>query len=207
MNTGLKYLCKTSGKKDPYLYTGSGVRWLNHIKKHKSYIVTCIIGEYNSKEELKEEGLYYSQLYNVVDDYTWANLTEEKGDGGLVGSGQLGKTWKINDTSKMKGPKTKTAAWYEGKKKIAGKNNYQFKGQIKTPWGTFDTRVSAIEEGKRLRSMGNEEVITDGNTLRKYLQSLDNVLSLQGRRTPSNWRGKTPRELGFEILKDENVKN
>ena len=142
-----------------------------------------------------------------MDDYAWANLTEEKGDGGLIGTGQLGKTWKIKDTSNMAGSKTKTAAWYEGKKKTAGKNNYQFKGQIKTPWGVFDSGIDAIKEGQRLRDTGNKEVITDGNTLRKYLQSLDNVLNLQGRRTPKNWRGKTPRELGFEIIKDTNVKD
>ena len=207
MNTGLKYLCKTSGKKNPYLYTGSGVRWLNHIKKHRSYIITCIIGEYTTKEELQEAGIYYSELYNVVDDYTWANLTEEKGDGGLIGTGQLGKTWKIKNTSNMHGTKTKTDAWYEGKKKTAGKNNYQFKGQLKTPWGVFDSGIDAIAKGKILRAQGNSEVITDGNTLRKYLQSLDNMLNLQGRRTPKNWRGKTPRELGFEIIKDTNVKD
>ena len=73
--------------------------------------------------------------------------------------------------------------------------------------GIFDTGLEAITEGKRLRELGNTEVITDGNTLRKYLQSLDNVLNLQGRRTPKNWRGKTPRELGFEIIKDTNVKD
>jgi hypothetical protein len=207
MNTGLKYLCKTSGKKDPYLYTGSGIRWLNHIKKHKSHIITCIIGEYTTKEELKEAGIYYSKLYNVVDDYTWANLTEEKGDGGLIGTGQLGKTWKIKDTSNMSKPKTKTTAWYEGKKKTAGKNNYQFKGQVKTPWGIFDSIVDATEEGKKQRAVGIVEVITDRTTLVKYLQALDNVLNLQGRRTPKIWRGKTPRELGFEILKDINVEN
>lgn len=202
LNTGLKYLCKTSGRKDPYLYTGSGIRWLNHIKKHKSYIITCIIGSYETKEELQEAGLYYSNLYNVVSDYTWANLTEEKGDSGLIGTGQLGKTWKIKDTSKMRNTKTKTEAWYEARRKIAGKNNYQFKGQIKTPWGIFDTGIDAIAEGKRQRKLGNIEVITDGSTLRKYLQSLDTVLNLEGRRTPKNWRGKTPRELGFDILKD-----
>jgi hypothetical protein len=207
MNTGLKYLCKTSGKKSPYLYKGSGIRWLNHIKKHNSYIITCIIGEYYTNKELTEAGIYYSKLYNVVDDYTWANLTEEKGTGGLIGSGQLGKTWKIKDTSNMKKSKTKTDAWYEGKKKTAGKNNYQFKGQIKTPWGIFDSGLDAISEGKKLRENGNTEVITDGNTLRKYLQSLDNMLNLEGRRTPKNWRGKTPRELGFDLLKDKNVKN
>lgn len=207
MNTGLKYLCKTSGSKDPYLYTGSGVRWLNHIKKHKSHIITCIIGKYSTKEELKEEGLYYSKLYNVVDDSNWANLTEEKGDGGLIGTGQLGKSWKIKDTSKMRNTKTKTDAWYNGKKKTAGKHNYQYKGQIKTPWGTFDSVIDATTEGKKLRAAGIIEVITDRTTLKNYLQDVDIMLNLQGRRTPKNWRGKTPRDLGFEIIKDTNVKD
>jgi hypothetical protein len=204
INTGLKYLCKTSGTKDPYLYTGSGVRWLNHIKKHKSYIVTCIIGTYETKEELKAAGLYYSNLYNVVDDYTWANLTEEKGDGGLIGTGQLGKTWKIKDTSNMSTPKTKTEAWYTARKKIAGKLNYQFKGLIKTPWGTFESCIAAIKNALVQRQQGNFNVITDSGTLRKYLQNLDSMLNLEGRRTPKEWRGKTPRELGFDIVKDTN---
>lgn len=207
MTTGLKYLCKTSGKKNPYLYTGSGVRWTNHIRKHKSYIITCIIGEYSTKEELKKAGLYFSNLYNVVDDYTWANLTEEKGDGGLVGVGQLGKTWKIKNTSNMKKSKTQTEKRIESYKKISGKNNYQYAGQIKTPWGIFDSGIDAITEAKKLKKLGNKEVITDGSTLRKYLHSLDIMLNLEGRRTPPNWRGKTPKELGFEIIKDKNVKN
>lgn len=206
IKTGLKYLCKTSSK-NPYSYKGSGIRWLNHIKKHNSHIITCIIGVFASKQDLKEAGMYYSALYNVVNDYSWANLTEEKGDGGLIGTGQLGKTWKIKDTSKMKKPKTKTEAWYEGRKKIAGKNNYQYKGQIKTPWGMFDSVTAAVAEGKLQRKLGNNEVITDGGTISKYLQSLDDPLNLQGRRTPKNWRGKTPRELGFLITKDTNVKN
>jgi hypothetical protein len=206
MTTGLRYLCKTSGKKDPYLYKGSGVRWLNNIKKHNSRIITCVIGSYNTKEELIEAGLFYSHLYNVVKDYTWANLTDEKGDGGLIGTGQLGKHWKIKDTSKMSKKKTKTEEWYRGKKKTAGKNNYQFKGMIKTPWGVFESGKEAVAEGKVQRDLGNTEVITDSNTLRKYLQTLDTMLNLEGRRTPKNWRGKTPRELGFDILKDEDVK-
>lgn len=79
MTTGLKYLCKTSSKKkDPYLYNGSGTRWINHIKKYNSYIITCIIGSYETKEQLKEYGLYYSKLFNVVNSPDWANLTEVK---------------------------------------------------------------------------------------------------------------------------------
>ena len=206
MNTGLHYLCKTSGKKDPYLYKGSGVRWLNNIKKHNSRIITCVIGTYNTKEELIEAGLYYSRLYNVVEDYTWANLTEEKGDGGLIGTGQLGKRGKIKDTSKMSKKKTLTQEVLDGRKSISGKNNYQFKGMIKTPWGTFESIVEAVHEGKIQRELGNTKVITDANTLRKYLQTLDIMLNLEGRRTPKEWRGKTPKKIGFDILKDEDVK-
>jgi len=203
MNTGLMYLCKTSGKsKDPYMYKGSGVRWLNHIKKHKSYIVTCVIGRYESAEDLKKFGLYYSDLFDVVKSPNWANLTEEKGNGGFIGTGQLGKTWKISDTSKMKGPKTKTDAWFAGKKKTTGKNNYQFVGQIKTPWGIFDSKMAAMAKAVELKKAGETEVITDGSTLRKYLNYLDTMLHSEGRRTPKNWRGKTPRDLGFDILKD-----
>jgi hypothetical protein len=207
MSTGLKYLCKTSGKTDPYLYKGSGVRWTNHIKKHNSYIITCIIGCYESKQELINAGLYYSHLYNVVQDKLWANLTEEKGDGGLIGTGQLGRRWKITDTSKMHNTKTKTEAWYKGKEKTKGKNNYQFKGIIRTPWGDFETGVDAVHKAKELRKLGNTEVITDRSSLQKYLQTLDTMLNLEGRRIPKNWRGKTPRELGFDFIKDTNVKN
>lgn len=179
----------------------------NHIKKHNSYIITCIIGEYQTTNELRNAGLYYSKLYNVVVSSEWANLTEEKGDGGLIGTGQLGKTWKIKDTSKMSGSKTKTEAWYSGKEKTAGKNNYQFEGFIKTPWGIFESKKAALSAGRQQRVLGNTSVVTDEGTLRKYLQKLDDVLNLEGRRTPKDWRGKTPRELGFDILKDRNGKN
>jgi hypothetical protein len=206
MTTGLQYLCKTSSTKDPYLYQGSGVRWLNHIRKYKSRIITCVIGSYQTKEELQQAGLYYSRLYNVVKNSNWANLTEEKGDGGLIGVGQLGKRWKIKNTSNMKKAKTQTEARLEVYRKSSGKNNYQFKGMIKTPWGIFETAEQACETAKLVRQNGDYS-ISDRATLKKYLQNLDIMLNLEGRRTPTEWRGKTPRELGFDMLKDNNGKD
>jgi hypothetical protein len=208
MTTGLQYLCKTSSiVKDPYAYKGSGVRWLNHIKKYNSRILTCIIGTYDSKEELVEAGIYYSNLYNVVKDPNWANLTEEKGDGGLIGTGQLGKRWKIKDTSNMKKAKTQTESRLEVYRKSSGKNNYQFKGMIKTPWGIFETAEQACKIAKLVREKNGDYTISDRATLKKYLQNLDTMLNLEGRRTPKEWRGKTPRALGFDILKDNDGKN
>lgn len=206
MTTGLKYLCKTSGKTDPYVYKGSGIRWLNHVKKYNPWIITCIIGSYKTKEELRDAGIYYSNLYNVVNDQSWANLTEEKGDGGLIGTGQLGKSWKIRDTSNMKKPKEQTSKRKESYTKLSGKNNYQFKGMIKTPWGIFETSEMACSNAKLVKNQGTH-AITDRETLRKYLQNLDVPLNSEGRRTPKGWRGKTPREIGFDLLKDTNVKN
>ena len=79
--TGLKYLGKTE-KKDPHKYKGSGRRWLNHLKRHGSDYTTEIIKICHSNDEIKEFGLHYSKLWNVVDSAEWANLKEEAGDGG-----------------------------------------------------------------------------------------------------------------------------
>ncbi len=79
--TGLKYLGVTTNK-DPYTYTGSGVYWKNHLNKHGFDYFTEILKECRTKDEVKEWGLYYSRLWNIVESNEWANLKEEQGDGG-----------------------------------------------------------------------------------------------------------------------------
>lgn len=84
--TGLKYLGKTV-QKDPHKYPGSGKFWTNHLTKHGYDYTTEILRECQSNSELQEWGLYYSNLYDVVNakDETgkkiWANLKPEYGDG------------------------------------------------------------------------------------------------------------------------------
>ena len=97
MNTGLMYLCKTSSlKKCPYTYKGSGKYWLRHIKKHKSYVITCVVAEFNTPELLKEEGKLLSEQFDIVDSPKWANLIPEQGDGGWIND-QTGNRWKVQD--------------------------------------------------------------------------------------------------------------
>jgi hypothetical protein len=79
--TGLQYLGKTTNT-DPHKYPGSGIRWTRHLNKHGYDYTTEILFETTSKEELKEKGLYYSELWNIVDSDDWANLRVENGDGG-----------------------------------------------------------------------------------------------------------------------------
>ena len=81
--TGLKYLGKTT-LSDPYKYRGSGKHWCRHINKHGYDVTTEIIRVCESKEELKEWGLYYSKLWNIVESKEWANKMPESGDGGAV---------------------------------------------------------------------------------------------------------------------------
>lgn len=78
--TGLKYLGQT--KNDPFKYKGSGKLWVNHIKKHGYDVHTEVIGIFDSKEELKEAGLFYSHIWNVVKSKEWANLILEEGSNG-----------------------------------------------------------------------------------------------------------------------------
>jgi hypothetical protein len=113
--TGLKYLGYTK-RKDPYKYKGSGKYWIKHIKKHEYDVTTEILKECLSKDEIKEWGLYYSNLWNIVEsrdnngNKTWANLKPEDGDGGQTAFG---------DMHPMKNPKHRV--------KISGENHYSKK--------------------------------------------------------------------------------
>lgn len=78
--TGLKYLGQTVN--NPFAYLGSGVYWKKHLNKHGPDHHTEVIHECHSKEELREWGLFYSRLWNIVESDDWANLKEEQGDGG-----------------------------------------------------------------------------------------------------------------------------
>lgn len=84
--TGMKYLCKRkqniNNPDDHIKYQGSGVYWKRVLAKHPEYTIkTTVLGLY-SEEELKQKGLYYSDLYNIVESSEWANLIKEVGDGG-----------------------------------------------------------------------------------------------------------------------------
>lgn len=79
--TGLKYLGKTK-RKDYHEYSGSGKRWINHLKKHGYNYDTQILLATEDKEEIKETGIFFSKIFNVVKSNDWANLKEECGDGG-----------------------------------------------------------------------------------------------------------------------------
>lgn len=78
--TGLKYLGQTSS--NPYTYRGSGTRWVNHLKKHGNDVFTEILLETDDKSVIKEKGIEYSNLFNIVESLEWANLKIEEGDGG-----------------------------------------------------------------------------------------------------------------------------
>ena len=79
--TGLKYLGQTS-RQDPYKYPGSGKWWRAHLDKHGYDFDTEILFESDNKTEIRNMGIYYSELWNVVKSSDWANLKPESGDGG-----------------------------------------------------------------------------------------------------------------------------
>lgn len=79
--TGLKYLGKTE-RSDFHKYPGSGIRWKYHLNKHgHDYTTQCLL-KTDSHDELRETGLFFSRLWNIVCSPEFANLTEEDGNGG-----------------------------------------------------------------------------------------------------------------------------
>lgn len=94
--TGLKYLGKT--EQDPYQYSGSGVWWKAHLKKHGHDVTTEVLFKTEDKAEFKEVALEYSNKWNIVESADFANLMLEEGQGG-VNSG----SWKKGNVPWIKG--------------------------------------------------------------------------------------------------------
>jgi len=105
--TGLKYLGKTV--QDPFKYRGSGKRWINHINHHGYDVSTEILFQSTDANEIKEKGIYYSNLWHIVESTEFANLKIEEGDGGWL-------TW--NKTSEAQ------AARLKGRKSAGGTKNW-----------------------------------------------------------------------------------
>jgi hypothetical protein len=85
--TGLKYLGYTT--QDPMLYKGSGVYWMKHLKIHGADISTDVLMTFSCTSALKHWGVYYSDLWDVVNNPVWANLKREEGDGGRMSDTSL----------------------------------------------------------------------------------------------------------------------
>lgn len=85
-----KYLCKSES--DGYVkYKGSGVQ----VTEDLTVIDTEVLFETEDRKLFKEMGIYYSKLWNVVENPLFLNLKMEEGDGGDTVSG---KFWITNGT-------------------------------------------------------------------------------------------------------------
>lgn len=78
--TGLKYLGKTNNP-DPHKYLGSGTYWRRHLNKHGKNFHTQILLATDNKDEIRDTGIFFSRLWNIIESKEFANHQEEKGDG------------------------------------------------------------------------------------------------------------------------------
>jgi hypothetical protein len=151
LKTGLKYLGKTTAK-DPHKYNGSGVYWTNHLRIHGQDYSTEILRECKSKEEVAEWGLYYSNLWDIVNardingDKLWANLINEVGDGGKT-NGFAGKHHTTSAKRKLSESNIGKVVSIETRQKIAKANI----GKLKNPH-TDETKkkISDAVVGRKL---------------------------------------------------------
>ena len=115
--TGLNYLGYTK-RKNPYKYKGSGIVWTRHIEKYGYDVDTEILLQTEDKHQIKPAGIYYGQLWNVVNSKEWANLKEEDGQGGSMPgaiNGMFGKVFWHNGTEMVGATECPGDGWIEGR--------------------------------------------------------------------------------------------
>ncbi len=115
----LKYIGKSTLKteKKVHNYTGSGLYWKPHLKKHSKGYKSVIINYFNEneKQQCKDFCLFVSNFFNVEKSDKWANLKLENGlDGGDTFSGRT----HAEKTKKLMSEKQKGKIFSEEHKKI-----------------------------------------------------------------------------------------
>lgn len=192
--TGLKYLCKTStdNPKKPFTYYGSGKHWKRHLFKHGYDISTEILKVCDTKEELVQEGIRYSKIFNVVESKEFANMVEERGDGGPT---MLGRSITLEQNEKKKTSlqqfnKNRSPLYRRIRKRINTLCHTLLDNKVYiTPGGEFFTCM----EAKRALKQSNPTI------KRHCLQGLNNQI------IDSRWMGreffmkKTWREIGYNM--------
>jgi len=148
--TGLKYLGQTI--RDPFVYKGSGTRWINHIKKHGYDVTTIVLYETPYMEEIREMGLYYSDLWNIVKSKEFANLIQERGEGvrsteetkAKIRAALKGRTLSDEHKAKISASKKGKTHTIESKKKMSNK----LRG--KTLSDEHKAKIAAKQKGRTL---------------------------------------------------------
>lgn len=83
--TKLKYFGKTI-RSNPFSYTGSGTRWIKHIKENgKQHVKTLEVYSFDSQKDCTEFAIDYSKKHSIDESKEWANLQLENGKNGPVG--------------------------------------------------------------------------------------------------------------------------
>jgi uncharacterized protein YbdZ (MbtH family) len=198
LKTGLRYLGYTTKVGAAFKnYTGSGDRWLRHINKHGYNVKTEILLKTKDSSELKEKGLYYSKLWNIVEDRSFANNIPEEGTGGATTKNKIAIT-DGHDTKYISRDEEIPAGWRSG----GGPKYGQTKGKISITDGKNNRYIlpeEDIPEGWTLGNISgkNTKYITDGNNVRRVPKDSE---------VPHGWKITYPAEGRFAITDGESVK-
>jgi|688.fasta_scaffold565515_1 hypothetical protein len=157
--TGLKYLGQTS-KPDVNSYPGSGKYWKRHIAKHGNDVATEIIMTCKNITEIRKWGLFYSTIWDILENDEWANLKEEAGQGGQQSSAVKKKMSQIKKDQFASG---KITPWNKGitlsiatRKKISEsqigrKLSIETIQKMKSADRSTYTRTAPVSAGTRLK--------------------------------------------------------
>ena len=183
--SGIKYLCKTSNR-DPFTYCGSGKIWKRHLKKYGKDIRTEILAECKTIKELRQKGLYYSKLWDVVNNKEFANLIPESGDGGPTMLGRrITRAQNKKKSIALRNFNANASAEYRPWRRELNSKSHE-KYRYYTPAGVFTNAYKAATAN----NCSNVTIIN------KCIRDTDKPITSK-KYWKYGWKGKTWRELGW----------
>jgi hypothetical protein len=210
--TGLKYFGKTS-QPDPHKYKGSGTYWLDHIKIHGYDVTTEVLGCYTDKSEAQAVAASFSIMNDIVNaridgKKTWANLTEERLDGGnVIGNDSSKRQHAINKRKLTIGMKTEEELIEWSIKNSKGVKQWIENNPALVKERSLKGTQTRIESGNPWHSDETKAKISDNN--KSHTQEVRDKISktTTGRKKPEHSAIMKGRKNPAQSLRLKGVKN
>lgn len=167
--TGLNYLCKTT--QNPLKYRGSGKYWKLHLQKHGNDHITEILKECSTNDEVKHWGLYYSNLWDVVESDEWANLKPEDGDGGSAKGHSKSKS-SVEKRSGDFHPRRKNPdKWDAGMASLKGRDSWWATGENSSMNNPLTIEKISASQSKFLKENPDKHPSKNPKVLEKWREN------------------------------------
>jgi hypothetical protein len=213
----LKYFGKTSAD-DIKNYTGSGLYWSNHLRKHNSVSIHLWNSDWYYDTSICRFALKFSSINRIVESNSWANVKNENGlDGGGPGASgakkisnkRLSEEWKETVGKRAYKSMSETKSSCEWKKSVGNQSRIKFLKTMENKWKELKQKELETKSSQKWKqTVGKKakekEMATKNSDEWKQTVGIEAARKCSWTKNSSEWRKTKGKAVSEKLSKKQN---